>query len=119
MGKTGITEWIQIKGSKGQVRLVPKKETTHKKPGPNQRFKTNKLLKKMERSSGDAHGRGGGRGGSRGGSRGGNAPGASAAGGAGRGGRSRGGQQQSFRSISARRRIVRPRTSIKGARQKV
>jgi hypothetical protein len=117
MGKTGITEWIQIKGSKGQVRLVPKKESTHKKPGPNQRFKSNKLIKIMERSSGDARGRGG-----RGGSRGGGPAGASGSSGGsrgGRGGRSRGGQQQSFRAIAARRRIVRPRTSIKGARQKI
>lgn len=106
MGKTGITEWIQIKGSKGQVRLVPKKETTHKKPGPNQRFKSNKLIKKMERSSADARG---GRGGRSGGSRGGRS-------GGGRGGR--GGPQQDFRTISARRRIVRPRNSIKGARQR-
>ncbi len=103
MGKTGTTEWIQIKGSKGQVRLVPKKEMSHKKPGPNQRFKTNKLIRRLERASGDARGRGGNRGGSRGGSR---------------GGRSRGGPQQDFRTITARRRIVRPRTSIKGARQK-
>lgn len=105
MGKTGITEWIQIKGSKGQVRLVPKQEMTHKKPGPNQRFKSNKLIKKMERSSGEGRGRGGrGQSQSRG-RRGG-------------GGRGQGGPQLDFRSISARRRIVRPRTSIKGARQR-
>ncbi|MDT8358327.1 MAG: DUF5350 domain-containing protein, partial [Methanomicrobiaceae archaeon] len=40
MGKTGTTNWIQIKGVKGQIRLVPRQEGTYKKPGPNQRFKS-------------------------------------------------------------------------------
>ncbi|WAI01836.1 DUF5350 domain-containing protein [Methanogenium organophilum] len=68
MGKTGTTTWTQIKSVKGQVRLVPAKEGTYKKPGPNQRFKTGNQLKKALKASQD-DGRRGGRGG-RGGARG-------------------------------------------------
>ena len=39
MGKTGSTHWVQIKGVKGQIRLVPRSEGDVKRPGPNQRFK--------------------------------------------------------------------------------
>ena len=62
MGKTGTTTWTQIKSVKGQVRLVPAKETNYKKPGPNQRFKTGNQLKKALKASQD-DGRRGGRGG--------------------------------------------------------
>lgn len=47
MGKTGTTNWIQIKGVKGQIRLVPAQEGTYKKPGPNQRFKSGSRLKRV------------------------------------------------------------------------
>ena len=33
MGKTGTTLWAQVKGVKGQIRLVPKKEGEVKDPG--------------------------------------------------------------------------------------
>jgi hypothetical protein len=80
MGKTGTTIWAQVKGVKGQIRLVPKKEAELKTPGPNQRFKQGANVKKAdaenEQRGGYRGGRGGrgggrGRGGSRGGSRGG------------------------------------------------
>lgn len=48
MGKTGTTQWVQIKGAKGQLRLVPAKEGNIKKPGPNQRYKAGITLKKLE-----------------------------------------------------------------------
>jgi len=41
MGKTGSVNWMQVKGVKGQIRLVPQKDGEVKKPGPNQRFKPN------------------------------------------------------------------------------
>ena len=34
MGKTGSVEWVQIRGRKGQMRLVPGGESTASKPGP-------------------------------------------------------------------------------------
>jgi hypothetical protein len=72
MGKTGTTKWVQIKGVKGQIRLVPAKEAGYKKPGPNQRFKSGTHLKRAIASSQDERGmRGGMRGGRRGGGRGG------------------------------------------------
>lgn len=113
MGKTGTTEWIQIKGSKGQIRLVPKQEAGTKKPGPNQRFKAQTTIKRMERAAGRGGGRGdarGGRGGAggRGGSR----------GGGGRGGRGRPGQTQSLRTMASRRRIGRPKVSVMGPKQR-
>lgn len=64
MGKTGTTAWTQVKGVKGQVRLVPGKETGYKKPGPNQRFKSGSKLKKATQRTQDT-GRGGPRGGRR------------------------------------------------------
>ena len=33
MGKTGITQWVQVKGVKGQIRLVPKSEGELKDQG--------------------------------------------------------------------------------------
>jgi hypothetical protein len=78
MGKTGTTIWAQVKGVKGQIRLVPKKEAELKTPGPNQRFKQGANMKKADAENeqrggfrGRSGGRGGGRGGSRGGARGG------------------------------------------------
>ncbi len=76
MGKTGTTIWAQIKGVKGQIRLVPKKEGELKSPGPNQRFRSTMNLKKMDQANEEMKGRGGkggarrgGRGGRRGGDR--------------------------------------------------
>ncbi|ABD39859.1 hypothetical protein Mhun_0081 [Methanospirillum hungatei JF-1] len=110
MGKTGTTEWMQIKGSKGQIRLVPKKEGETKKPGPNQRFKAQTTIKRMERAAG----RGGrGRGGEmRGGSRG----GAGVRGG--RVGKGGAGQTQALRTMAARRRMGRPKVSMLGQKQR-
>jgi hypothetical protein len=76
MGKTGTTIWAQVKGVKGQIRLVPKKEAELKTPGPNQRFKQGANMKKADAENeqrGGYRGRSGGRGGrgGRGGARGG------------------------------------------------
>ncbi len=105
MGKTGTTEWNQVKGSKGQIRLVPRKDAANKKPGPNQRFKTQATIKKLERNASRGRGRDGrpapgGRSPSRG--RG------------GRGGRGGPGQPQDLRTMAARRRITRPKVSMLG-----
>ncbi|MCK9631283.1 MAG: DUF5350 domain-containing protein [Methanoregula sp.] len=71
MGKTGTTLWAQIKGVKGQIRLVPKKEGEAKTPGPNQRFKAGANVKQIDQIAEAQGGRGGGkrRGGRRGGDR--------------------------------------------------
>lgn len=51
MGKTGSVEWIQIKGRKGRIRLVPKGEATTKRPGPGQRYdSTGHVRRKIARS---------------------------------------------------------------------
>ncbi|OPY37856.1 MAG: hypothetical protein A4E35_01024 [Methanoregula sp. PtaU1.Bin051] len=74
MGKTGTTIWAQVKGVKGQIRLVPKKEAELKTPGPNQRFKQgakNVKAAEGEEQRGGFRGRSGGRGGGHGGARGG------------------------------------------------
>jgi hypothetical protein len=63
MGKTGTTKWVQVKGVKGQIRLVPQKEGGCKKPGPNQRFKSGSTLKKVMASAAEEQGRGRRRGG--------------------------------------------------------
>ncbi len=69
MGKTGSINWMQVKGVKGQVRLVPQKDGEVKKPGPNQRFKPNagtrfaKSEEEMARGGRGGRGRGRGRGG--------------------------------------------------------
>jgi len=67
MGKTGTTIWAQVKGVKGQIRLVPKKEGEHKTPGPNQRFKAGASVKQVDKMAEENRGRGGG--GRRGGGR--------------------------------------------------
>src|SRR4030042_4222256 len=69
MGKTGTTIWAQVKGVKGQIRLVPKSEGDLKTPGPNQRFKAGVNIKKVNGMDEAAQGRGGSRGGKRGGGR--------------------------------------------------
>jgi len=71
MGKTGTTSWAQVKGVKGQIRLVPKKEGEHKTPGPNQRFKAGANVKQLDAIREAMGGRPGGakRGGRRGGDR--------------------------------------------------
>jgi hypothetical protein len=51
MGKTGSVEWVKIKGRSGQVRQVPKAETTYKKPGPMQKYTSSGAkVKKIRRS---------------------------------------------------------------------
>jgi hypothetical protein len=74
MGKTGTTLWAQVKGVKGQIRLVPKKEGEAKTPGPNQRFKAGAKVQQLDQI---AEAQGGQRGGRRGGRRGGDRSGGS------------------------------------------
>lgn len=62
MGKTGTTLWAQVKGVKGQIRLVPKKEGEAKTPGPNQRFKAGAKVQQLDMIA-EAQGGRGGRGG--------------------------------------------------------
>lgn len=69
MGKTGTTQWVQVKGVKGQIRLVPKREGELKRPGPNQRFKAGASVKVLDQLS-EEGGRRGGRGRRGGGGRG-------------------------------------------------
>lgn len=99
MGKTGTTQWVQIKGVKGQIRLVPKSEGEAKTPGPNQRFKAGATVKKLDQSMGEQHG--GGRGG-RGGRR------------SSRGRRDMEGNENSI----VRKTMRRPKVSMLGAKQK-
>ena len=63
MGKTGTTLWAQVKGVKGQIRLVPKKEGEAKTPGPNQRFKAGAKVQQLDQIAEAQGGRGGSRGG--------------------------------------------------------
>jgi hypothetical protein len=97
MGKTGSVNWMQVKGVKGQVRLVPQKDGEVKKPGPNQRFKPDAAIRsarseeEMARQGGPRGGRGG------------------------RGGRGRGGREKDPR---LRRRIRRSKSAIMGAKSK-
>jgi len=63
MGKTGTTLWAQVKGVKGQIRLVPKKEGEAKSPGPNQRFKAGAKVQQLDMIAEAQGGRGGSRGG--------------------------------------------------------
>ncbi|MFZ1128640.1 DUF5350 domain-containing protein [Methanoregula sp.] len=110
MGKTGTTLWSQVKGVKGQIRLVPKKEGERKSPGPNQRFRSSVNLKKIDQAAAEEQrgGRGGAR---RGGSR-------------GRGGRRGGdrsggsGLNESTASPLIRRRMRRAKVSMLGAKAK-
>ena len=98
MGKTGSVNWMQVKGVKGQVRLVPQKDGEVKKPGPNQRFKPDALVRsaKSEEMMARQGGQRGGRGGR----------------GRGRGGR--GGEKDP----RLRRRIRRSKSSVMGAKGK-
>ena len=108
MGKTGTTLWSQVKGVKGQIRLVPKKEGERKSPGPNQRFRSSINLKKVDQAAAEEQrGRGGGqrRGGSRGGRRGGDRSGGS-------------GMNESTASPLIRRRMRRSKVSILGSKAK-
>ncbi|WP_292367766.1 DUF5350 domain-containing protein [Methanoregula sp. UBA64] len=112
MGKTGTTLWSQVKGVKGQIRLVPKKEGERKSPGPNQRFKSSINLRKVDQAAAEEqqHGRGGRRGGSggrggRGGRRGGDRSGGS-------------GMNESTASPLIRRRMRRAKVSALGAKAK-
>jgi hypothetical protein len=108
MGKTGTTLWSQVKGVKGQIRLVPKKEGERKSPGPNQRFKSSINLKKIDQAAAEDQrgGRGGARrGGSRGGRRGGDRSGGS-------------GMNESTASPLIRRRMRRAKVSMLGAKAK-
>ncbi len=103
MGKTGTTQWVQVKGVKGQIRLVPKSEGETKSPGPNQRFKAGASLRKLEQATGDARGgRSGGRGRGRGGAR---------------GGRGRG-ESGPVANPMVRKSMRRAKVSVMGAKQK-
>ncbi|MCK8517729.1 DUF5350 domain-containing protein [Methanoculleus sp. 7T] len=98
MGKTGSVQWAQVKGVKGQIRLVPASEGEVKKPGPNQRFKPAADIQK--RASREGQDPRGGRGGRRGG----------------RGGRGRGGAPTM--DVRVRRSVRRAKVSVLGAKQK-
>ena len=102
MGKTGTTAWVQVKGVKGQIRLVPRSEGELKSPGPNQRFKAGANLKKLEQCSEDSRGgpKGRGRGRGRGGSRG------------------RGREAPNPANCIVRRPMRRAKVSVMGAKQK-
>src|SRR4030042_4715285 len=105
MGKTGTTIWAQVKGVKGQIRLVPKSEGDLKTPGPNQRFKAGVNIKKVNAMDEAAQGRGGARGGKRGGRRGGDRSGGS-------------GLNESTASPLIRRRMRRAKVSAPGPKAK-
>ena len=102
MGKTGTTLWAQVKGVKGQIRLVPKKEGEGKTPGPNQRFKAGANVKQIDMAAEAAGGRGGGR---RGGRRGGDRSGGS-------------GMNESTANPMIRRRMRRAKVSALGVKAK-
>ena len=107
MGKTGTTIWAQVKGVKGQIRLVPKKEGEHKTPGPHQRFKAGASVKQIDKMAEETRGRGGGgaRRGGRGGRRGGDRSGGS-------------GINESTANPMIRRHMRRPKVSALGAKAK-
>lgn len=51
LGKTGSVEWIQVKGRRGRIRLVPKSDAAAKRPGPGQRYNsTGHVRRKIARS---------------------------------------------------------------------
>ncbi|WP_321504693.1 DUF5350 domain-containing protein [uncultured Methanoregula sp.] len=103
MGKTGTTIWAQVKGVKGQIRLVPKKEGEAKTPGPNQRFKAGANVKQVDQMAEAMGGqRGGGR---RGGRRGGDRSGGS-------------GMNESTANPMIRRHMKRAKVSALGAKAK-
>ena len=93
MGKTGSVNWMQVKGVKGQVRLVPQKDGEVKKPGPNQRFKPNAGTRFAKSPEEEARSRQGNR----------------------RGGRGRGRREKDPR---LRRHIRRSKSAIMGAKSK-
>ena len=106
MGKTGTTLWAQVKGVKGKIRLVPKKEGEAKTPGPNQRFKAGANVKQIDMMNEAMGGHGGRRSGGRGGRRSG-------------GDRSGGsGMNESTANPMIRRRMKRSKTSALGAMAK-
>lgn len=47
MGKTGSVEWVQIRGRKGQMRLVPKGDSPANKPGPSQRYDSRGFVRRI------------------------------------------------------------------------
>ena len=96
MGKTGTTIWAQVKGVKGKIRLVPKKEGLAKTPGPNQRFKAGANVKQIDAAAEALQGRGGSRGDRSGGS----------------------GLNESTANPMIRRRMARPKVSALGAKAK-
>src|SRR5512136_421320 len=100
MGKTGTTLWAQVKGVKGKIRLVPKKEGEAKTPGPNQRFKAGANVKQIDQMA-EAMGGNGGRGGRRGGDRSGGS-----------------GMNESTANPMIRRRMRRAKVSALGAKAK-
>jgi len=102
MGKTGTTQWVQVKGVKGQIRLVPRAEAELKRPGPNQRFKQGASIKKLEKETGDVRGGPRGRGGR---------------GGRGRGSRGRGDSGPAANPM-VRHSMRRAKSSVMGAKQK-
>ncbi len=104
MGKTGTTIWAQVKGVKGQIRLVPKKEAELKTPGPNQRFKAGATTKKLDQANESQYG------GRRGG-RGGRGRGSSRCG-------DRGGTPERTGNPLIRRRMRRAKVSALGSKQK-
>ncbi len=105
MGKTGTTAWAQVKGVKGKIRLVPKKEGQAKTPGPNQRFKAGANVKQIDAMAEAMQGRGGQRkGGRRGGSRGDRSGGS--------------GLNESTANPMIRRRMARPKVSALGVKAK-
>ncbi|MGD1005422.1 MAG: DUF5350 domain-containing protein [Methanoregulaceae archaeon] len=105
MGKTGTTIWAQVKGAKGQIRLVPKKEGELKTPGPNQRFKAGANIKSTDQTQDEYRGGRGGRGGRRGGGRGGSRRGDS-------------GSPERTGNPLIRRRMRRAKVSAMGTKQK-
>lgn len=47
MGKTGSVEWVQIRGRKGQMRLVPRGDSNGNKPGPAQRYDSKGFVRRV------------------------------------------------------------------------
>lgn len=47
MGKTGSVEWVQVRGRKGQMRLVPKGDSAANKPGPSQRYDSKGFVRRV------------------------------------------------------------------------
>lgn len=102
MGKTGSVQWAQVKGVKGQIRLVPRSEAEYKKPGPNQRFKAGASLQKLNEASGEGHGGFKGRSGGRGS----------------RGGRGRSAESGPVGNPMVRKHMRRSKSSVLGTKQK-